>query len=82
MTSIVTDYHEKIQIPTEDVIPKSRAFNWLKAALLISLVILIVLAILSAFVAESFVKPNKRDGLAIGIVAVVSFTLSPAGYLS
>src|SRR6218665_1618978 len=72
MTSITTEYHEKIQIPTHDVIPKSRAFNWLKYSILSSLIILIIFAIISAIIAESFVSQNKKDALTIGIVAVVS----------
>ena len=72
MPSITADYTERIVIPPEDVIPKSSWFRFVKCSLVIALSLLIVMAIVTLIVAESFVKPNQKDALAIGVVSLVS----------
>lgn len=71
MRAITADYKEHIIIGPEDVIPKSSWFRFVKCSLVIALVMLVILAVITLIVAESFV--NNKAGLATGIVSLVSF---------
>ena len=73
MRAITADYQERIVIGPEDVIPKSSWFKFVKCSLLLALSMLVLLAVITLIVAESFTKSSKhQDGLAIGIVSLVS----------
>ena len=72
MREIAADYRERIIIGPEDVIPKSSMFKFVKCSLVVALSMLIVLAVVTLIVAESFVSHKYKDGLAIGIVSLVS----------
>lgn len=71
MRAITADYKEHIIIGPEDVIPKSSWFRFVKCSLVVALLMLVILAVITLIVAESFVN-NKASGLATGIVSLVS----------
>lgn len=71
MRAITADYQERIVIAPEDVIPKSSWFKFVKCSLLVALSMLVILAVISLIVAESFVSNKHKDSLGIGIVSLV-----------